>query len=803
MRAHRSSRVWRVLIACLLLLTAWAGQGEAAPGRAPRGLTVVVNPSSVPLRLASTLTVRVIDSSGAAVPGVALRVSSARARGDLVTRGVPLALQVTPNGKDPITIFASAPGFAAAQVSVPVVQPRFPAQIAAVRSQVGVEPVGMGAYSNGRLQDSLYFQWRARTTATQRGSLRFADGSMLDMDTNTQVLVRNPARTYLETGQIFLQIVAGGQGHDVETPGGAVAASEGTQYLVRAAGGKTTLTVYSGRLSVRSSAGAVSLGIDQRSTLSAGAPPSAPVAVPPALPAWIKGLPTPPNVGLPTFLFVLRQGGRALTIYVIDRHVTTRDLVLPALARSVTLGSDGQDAYLSTTTGMLDVPLPLGQPRRFAPGVQAAAVVALPQHQLAVATAAGAVAVLDTRTGVVIRSVPLGYVPTGIAASPDGSTAVVAGIGEVSLVDLLRGQVLTTREVPGATGQPAFSADGALGYVPLQGRGSLLELSVAARGPIAQVPIEPVVGGVAGLGQLPAALALADGRVFVADDARNALVAVDPIAGRILATYPLGGPPVALALAPDSRVAAVIGGTGVVVVDPYDGYLIDRVGFDGLVASLALKPRPLGGSMPLGAIGLDAAIGSSVPEVESIQLAPPAATPTATVTPTATPTPAGPAATPATASTLQIALTQDRTLYQVGERARVCLDISKAAHVVIVRSDNGEIPHTVFEGDPTVGSTCFLEDPFLAPGTSIFRATGVPADGSASGVAQILFLIKEVSLQATPVPGTAQPTATPAPLSFTVTAPGQATATPNMSGSGAPTATPIFINVNGVIPSER
>src|SRR5208282_5986591 len=129
----------------------------------------------------------------------------------------------------------------------------------------------------------------------------------------------------------------------------------------------------------------------------------------------------------------------------------------------------------------------------------------------------------------------------------------------------------------------------------LSAQGSLLELSVAARGPIGQVRIEPAAAG-----QLPAALAVADGRVFVADDVRHAVVAVDPLAGRILATYPVGGTPTALALAPDNRVAAVLAGAhgGVAIVDPYDGTVIDHVALPGLAATIAVKPQPAPSALP-------------------------------------------------------------------------------------------------------------------------------------------------------------------------------------------------------------
>ena len=72
---------------------------------------------------------------------------------------------------------------------------------------------------------------------------------MLDLDYNSEVLIKSPTRIYLTSGQVFLQVVAGGQSHDV-VAGMAVAASLGTRYMVSLVGGTPSVTVEFGRASL-------------------------------------------------------------------------------------------------------------------------------------------------------------------------------------------------------------------------------------------------------------------------------------------------------------------------------------------------------------------------------------------------------------------------------------------------------------------------------------------------------------------------------------------------------------------------
>lgn len=625
-----------MLLVCLVLLAAWAGAGSVRSSAAARGMTVVVTPSTVPPNVTSSLLVRVLDAQGNAVPGAVLRVGGARVSGSLVLRGASLTLSVAPTSTAAITIVASRSGFAQAEARVQVEQPRAPAAVAALRTALGIQPQGVSVFRTARLNDPLFFHWRARTSATQRGSLRFADGSVLDMDVNTEVLIKDPARTYLTTGQVFLQVVSGGQAHEIET-GTAVAASEGSRYLVRIAGGTTLVRVYSGRVSLRTNRGAVSLGPQEQSSYSAGTAPSAPLSAPAQLPGWIQGLPSAAGATLPSFLYLLRQGGRDLVIFSIDTHRIQRDVPLPVAGHTVVLGNGGGDLFVTTATGVLDVPVPAGNPRTVIAGIQPTALAALPQGQLALTTADGSVLVVDARTGRALRTLSLGYAPTGIAVTPDGARAIVSGVGEVSLLDLAHGTVLTTREVPGVTGQPSISADGTLAFVPLPRQGTLLELSSAARGPLWQLRMQTTGGP---FSRLPAALALADGRLLVADGAHQSLIVVDPASQRITASYALGAPPLALTWAPDGKVAVVLGGasSSVAIVDPYDGYVLDRVGLAGLVGTIAAQEAAPSGAPAPVVPSYGVAIGSSVPSVEAIQVAPVAPNATPAASNTATPT---------------------------------------------------------------------------------------------------------------------------------------------------------------------
>jgi ferric-dicitrate binding protein FerR (iron transport regulator) len=231
-----------------------------------------------------------------------------------------VTLRISPSGSGPITFQVSKSGYVPVTGRITVAPSPAAASVSALRPSLLLQPAGTTSTHEARVHDSLYFQWVARAGPTDRGSLSFADGSVMDIDHNTQVSIKSPSRTFLQTGQVFLQIVSGGQSHDIET-GSAVAASLGTRYLVSVKGKVTVVTVLSGRLIVHNGGKAVSIGANQQSSITGNAPPGAPHTVNAAnLVTWASGLPVAPNAATARIAYLLLQHGTQLGTFSLDNH---------------------------------------------------------------------------------------------------------------------------------------------------------------------------------------------------------------------------------------------------------------------------------------------------------------------------------------------------------------------------------------------------------------------------------------------------------------------------------------------------
>ena len=237
------------LFLCLALVASVVlryGAHTPVQATALKGMTLLVSPNVLAASGRTPVVVRLVDANGAPVMGAQFTVAGASAIGGnarIMGRG-PLRLSLIPI-RTQITLAASRVGYQPVAVRLGRGSQPSPARVSATQPTFSLVPAASAVALAAHLRDALFFQWRARTNGSQRGALTFADSSVLALDRNTEVLLRSPSRTYLQTGQVLLQVVAGGQAHDVET-GNAVAASLGTTYLVRVANGTTTITVISG-----------------------------------------------------------------------------------------------------------------------------------------------------------------------------------------------------------------------------------------------------------------------------------------------------------------------------------------------------------------------------------------------------------------------------------------------------------------------------------------------------------------------------------------------------------------------------
>jgi YVTN family beta-propeller protein len=630
-------RVTRAVL--LFMLIACGVQAPSANnlvfGASNQGMTLIVSPSAVPPNAVSSLTIRVLDGRGAQITGVTLQLAGATSSSVIpVTASGPSQISIRALAAGAIQITASKSGFQSTTADVSIAAPRSPATVTSLAPEMGIVAQGVTVTRDAHLNDPLFFQWRATTNASQRGTLTFADGSVLSLDHNTSVLIKSPARTFVQTGQVFLQITQGGSAHDLET-GTAIAASLGTRYAVRVRNRVATFSVLNGRLNVRDAGKAVSLGPGQETRFTLGAQPGAPGTPSSAGPAsWASTLPALATANASAIAYLLRDKGHSLDFFSIESQTVTRSIALPNAAIGDSLSRDGTTLLLATTAGVLAVPAAGGAVTPVSPPMRTAALSPMPGALVAVANvSASAIDVVDTSTGTITRHIALGYKPTGVSASPDGGTGVVTGNRRVSLVDLLHGIVLGTQTVAGAPGRPSYAADNTLGFVPIPAAGTLLELSATARGPVGRVRLGPKKS------VFPSSVAGTDGRVYVADSSGKSIDVVDPAHLRVLARIHVDAHPLGIALAPDGKLAVVTSGPSVFLeIDPTDGFILGRVPFANLyipltvIASQVLN-RPA--AQPAGSRTYSVVLGSSL-------IAPPIATPA----PSATPAESTPPATP-------------------------------------------------------------------------------------------------------------------------------------------------------------
>jgi ferric-dicitrate binding protein FerR (iron transport regulator) len=650
----------------VLLAAAWQGgarygTGVTAasvsrlPAGAPaRGITLAISPASIPPGVASQLTISVKDSSGRPLVGAVIALSGARAvAGSLTTSAGPHLLRVTPRGTGPVTVRVQHPGYVAVSGQIAVATPPAPALVSALRPSLQVVAQGVTLSRPATLREALQFQWRAVAGPTDRGSITFADGSVLDLDHNTTVLIKSPSRTFLQTGQVFLQIVMGGISHDIET-GGAVAASLGTRYMVRTLHGTTTVTVLSGRVTVVNAGKAVSLGANQQTTFTGQQAPSAPSPVNAApLVTWAAALPVAPDAALAHVAYLLLKHGTTLATFSLDSQQVAHTVQLPVAGVHLVVGQENDTLAIATHLGLAVVPLRGGKIHVIDPGINAMDLAALPRHGLAVADAAkDRVVVVNALTGATQGSIPLGYQPTGIAAALDGRTAIVVGTGEVSLVDLAQDAVITTRDVVGAVGRPAITPDGSLAYAVLLQSGQFVVLSRAARGIIATpgLRVPGAVAAVAATAGSPAAATVVgtDGRIYALDPGVQAVDVLDPTTNMLIARYRLPAQALSLALTQDGKLMIVTTHPdGTAIMDPTDGVILSQTGVGGVSGPQAFPP-PLNaggghGARTTTAPATTTLVVSSVPVVETVQTQPhqfqTPATPLPTTTVLATTTP--------------------------------------------------------------------------------------------------------------------------------------------------------------------
>ena len=178
---------------------------------------------------------------------------------------------------------------------------------------------------------------------------------------------------------------------------------------------------------------------------------------------------------------------------------------------------------------------------------------------------ASTVSVIDTTTDRVVGSIEVGPTPHGLAISPDGRQVLVSGFGtnQAILIDTVSDRVVGRVPVP----QPhnsAISADGHTAYVASQQQGAmaLVMLDLAKKTQVGQVPLD----------KTPRALDLSpDGmRLYFTLAGVDAVQVLDTVSHRVIGQIPVGASPHYPLLTPDGHVGLVVSqGPGeLAILDP-------------------------------------------------------------------------------------------------------------------------------------------------------------------------------------------------------------------------------------------
>jgi hypothetical protein len=590
-----------LLVALLVALPLCQSAAHATGEAAEKNFTMLISPGTIPTGQTSTVVIRAFSGQHTPLAGVTLAISGATVgSGSLVTSAAPLVLHLTPAATKPIQIQATAPGYQPVAASVGVVAPVPPAIVSILHASMSLAAPATSVFQSATLHEPIFYGWRVRTTAHQRGALTFSDGSVLDLDHSSEVLIQNAAHIYLTSGQVFLQVVAGGQSHDI-VAGSAIAASLGTRYMMSLVGGTPSVTVEVGRVSLQVNGRIISVGPSQRAVVGANGVPGTPrtLNVQPYI-MWTDTLGDLPGTFNPADVYILGKDGLNVLHFSIDQQKVVQTIPVPATvtATDLSLNQAGNRVYVATSAGILDLALPgvTFHSLTSSPGSNALAV--LPDGNLAVPMQQRVVVVINPVSGQLVQTIAVGYPVTAIAVSPDGTTAVVGGAGHVSLLDLVHGTVLASATSSGIPGHPTFTNDGQIAIVPMSS-GNLLLLSPVTHGLVGTIPLG---AGGSTAEAYPGAVVAGDGTVFVADGIRDQLIAVDPVMQQVLAHYPLGGGrPTALGLASDGKLVVVTHEPSALLeVDPADGVVLSRAGTpatgDGV--TVTHPTRPAAGAMP-------------------------------------------------------------------------------------------------------------------------------------------------------------------------------------------------------------
>lgn len=178
----------------------------------------------------------------------------------------------------------------------------------------------------------------------------------------------------------------------------------------------------------------------------------------------------------------------------------------------------------------------------------------------------GRAIVMDSASGAVIASIPVGGEPEGVTITLDGRFVYVSSEEDhrVAVIDTSTSKVVKTFEVGLRPRFTEFSRDGRRAYVSAENDGTITVVDAVGHAPLRSFKL-------AGELQRPVGMAVsADGRTLhVVTGRGRMLLAVDPENGRVLRSVEVGPRPWGVALTADGRTLYTANGSSndVTVVD--------------------------------------------------------------------------------------------------------------------------------------------------------------------------------------------------------------------------------------------
>ena len=271
-------------------------------------------------------------------------------------------------------------------------------------------------------------------------------------------------------------------------------------------------------------------------------------------------------------------------LYLYDFASKTSALIDASSAGEVVVAPGGQKAYCAVWGGVAVVDTATNSVTRTISTSYVLGLALTPDGTRLYAAQDGAstVAVIDTATDAVIATVPVGTSPELVSVAPDGRHAYVANyVGDsVSVIDTATNTVSAT--VTGFSDPLgiSFSPDGHTAYVVNStgpsgtGNGSLAFLNTATNTVTATVPV--------GLGPEIVATSPDGARLYVANTNGDSVSVLDAASRAVLATVATGSQPQDLDLSSDgSRLyVSTINGAGLSVLDTATNALLAPVATD-------------------------------------------------------------------------------------------------------------------------------------------------------------------------------------------------------------------------------